>query len=66
MDNRLPVHADRLARRRGESSSGVLTSLTLAFLIAGLVILSAVALWSGPGGDSAEGGAGAVQEIAGP
>ena len=43
---RPPHTAD--AALRGESSAGAGLSLTLAFLIAGAVIVAALAFWSGP------------------
>lgn len=50
VQGRTQAQADVLARRRGESSTGTATSLTLGFLVAGAVILAAIAIWSGPDG----------------
>jgi cell division septation protein DedD len=64
VEGRTQEHAEVLARRRGESSTGTATSLTLGFLVAGAVILAAVAFWSGPGGDASGEGTQATEQLA--
>lgn len=57
LDPRHTDHAERIARLRGETAPGAGVSLTLGFLVAGAIILSAIAFWSGPAGEAPEGGA---------
>ncbi|MGH7754410.1 MAG: hypothetical protein ACREN5_16520, partial [Gemmatimonadales bacterium] len=45
---------DHPAERRGETAAGAGVSLTLAFLIAGGIIVAALTFWSGP--DQTDGG----------
>jgi hypothetical protein len=42
------LRAEAMSDARGEATHGTMASLTLAFLLAGVVIVSALVWWSGP------------------